>query len=93
MIKHVVIWKLKELTKGPELKAEIESLKGMIPGLIDIEAGLDINRSEAAGDLVLISSHESKEALKEYQVHPLHVKLKDKIVAAVSSRVVVDFTV
>ncbi|MBN2618537.1 MAG: Dabb family protein [Spirochaetales bacterium] len=93
MIKHVVIWKLKEIEDGPKLKKEIDSLNGQIPGLISIETGLDLNRSSAAGDLILISIHESKDALDLYQDHPLHVKVRDKIVEAVTSRIVVDFEV
>lgn len=93
MIKHVVIWKLKDLDKGPALKEAIEELDGKIPGLISIEAGLDINKSDAAGDLILISTHESKEALATYQDHPLHLELKEKIIAAVTSRIVVDYII
>ena len=33
MVKHVVIWKLKELSDGIRLKTEIEALSGKIPGV------------------------------------------------------------
>lgn len=93
MVKHVVAWKLKNLEDGPKLKVAIESLAGKIPGLIEIEAGLDFNKSDAASDLILISTHIDKAALDAYQVHPEHVKVKDMIVPAVSSRIVVDYTI
>lgn len=91
MIKHVVIWKLKDKKDGPVLKKAIEDLNGKIDGLLSIEAGIDINGSEAAGDLILISTHSDKKALDAYQVAPLHIELKNKIVPCVSDRTVVDY--
>ncbi len=93
MVKHVVIWKLKELRDGIKLKADIEALSGKIPGLLSIEAGVDINRSEAAGDLILISTHDDLDALKLYQDHPIHLELKAKIVPCVTGRTVVDYNI
>ena len=93
MVKHVVIWKLVEKSDGEKFKLAIEGLSGKIPGLISIEAGLDFNGSESAGDLILISTHESKEALDAYQNHPDHVAVKNLIVPGVYKRMVVDFTV
>jgi len=93
LVKHVVIWKLKKLSDGLKLKDEIEAISGKIPGLLSIEAGVDINRSEAAGDLILISTHEDLEALNLYQDHPVHLELKDKIVPCVSGRTVVDYKI
>lgn len=92
MIKHVVIFKLKDISEGPMLKESLESMAGKIPGLISIEAGLDFNKSEAAGDLVLISCHEDKEALNIYQDHPVHIENKNLLVPRVTSRIVVDYT-
>lgn len=93
MVKHVVIWKLRELNDGIKLKAEIEAVAGKIPGLLSIEAGIDINKSDAAGDLILISSHTDIEALNLYQDHPVHLELKGKIGACVTGRTVVDFNI
>lgn len=93
MVKHVVIFKLKKLEDGPMLKEAIESMAGKIPGLLAIEAGLDFNKSDAAGDLVLISSHVDKEALELYQDHPVHIENKNLIVPRVTSRIVVDYEV
>lgn len=91
MIKHVVMWKLKNLSDGDEVVRRLKNLEGRIPGLISIDAGTDINRSSAAYDVVLISEHESREALESYQVHPDHVEVKEFIGSVVNERVVVDF--
>ncbi len=93
MIKHVVIWKLKNRNDGPKLKQSIESLEGKIPGLLSIEAGIDENGSDASGDLILISTHTDKAALNAYQIDPNHIELKNIIVPCVTGRTVVDYTV
>ena len=93
MVKHIVVWKLKNMEDSEMLKKAIESLYGKIPGLISIEAGIDFNRSNASGDIVLISVHKDKASLDLYQTHPEHVIVKDLIVPRVLSRTVVDFEV
>lgn len=83
MVKHVILWKIKE-EKTSEEKAEIkkdvklglEGLKGKIPGMIDIHVIIDGLDSSNA-DIMLDSSFESEEALKGYAVHPEHVKVAD----------------
>ncbi|MBR4831087.1 MAG: Dabb family protein [Butyrivibrio sp.] len=83
MVKHVILWVLKdELTveEKSKVKAEIkeglEGLAGKIPGLIDIK--VNINGLETSNaDLMLDSSFENEAALKAYAVHPEHVKVAD----------------
>ena len=83
MVKHVIIWTLKDDYSGMEIdqikadiKAGLEGLKGQIPGLIDIRVYTD-GLSSSNADLMLDSSFESAEALKGYSVHPLHVAVAD----------------
>ena len=83
MIKHVILWQLKdELTEGQisEVKAGIKSglegLKGEIPGLIDIKVVTEDLASSNA-DVMLDSTFESEEALKGYATHPKHVAVAD----------------
>lgn len=92
MVKHVVVFKLKDFNDSDRLREAILGMEGKIPGLLSIEAGVDFNRSDAAGDLVLISTHRDKEALKIYQNHPEHIKVKDQIVPCAAGRTVVDFS-
>ena len=92
MVKHVVMWKLRDISDGDEVVKRLKNLEGRIPGLISIDAGTDINKGSAAWDVVLISEHESPEALDSYQNHPDHVKVKDFIGSVTSERVVVDFS-
>ena len=83
MVKHIILWTLKEEytdAQKAEIKAGIkeglEGLKGQIPGLIDIRVNINGLQSSNA-DLMLDSSFESEEALKGYAVHPAHVAVAD----------------
>ena len=86
MVKHVILWNLKEEYSATEkeeikknIKTGIESLNGKIPGLIDIKVHITGLESSTA-DLMLDSTLESEEALKNYAVHPDHVEVANKIV-------------
>lgn len=83
MVKHVILWQLKDELNGDEkqtvkegIKAGLEGLAGKIPGMIDIKVvinGLDTSTA----DVMLDSSFESAEDLKNYSVHPEHVAVAD----------------
>ena len=86
MVKHIIIWKLKDELSNEEkterkllIKEGLEGLAGKIEGLTQIEVITDILDS-SSGDLMLLSTFESREALKGYSVHPEHVKVADSTV-------------
>ena len=98
MVKHVILWKLKDELNG-ERKAEVkagikeglEGLKGRIPGLVDIHVYTDGLASSNA-DVMLDSTFESEEALKGYAVHPEHVAVADgKVRPYTQTRTCMDF--
>lgn len=94
MIKHIVMWRLKNREQNaPELKAMLEGLKGKIPQIREIEAGINFNPSEAAADVVLYSEFESREALAEYQKHPDHLKVAEFLREIATDRRVADYEV
>ena len=73
MVKHVILWKLKDEIedKSPVkagIKAGLEGLKGVVPGLVDIAVRTEGLASSNA-DVMLDSTFESEEALKGYSVH------------------------
>lgn len=77
MVKHVILWKLKDgdfdkQTVAAEIKSGLEGLKGVVPGLVDIAVHTN-GLSSSNMDLMLDSSFESREALAGYSVHPAHV--------------------
>ena len=98
MVKHVILWTLKEECKGADfekiklgIKNNLEGLAGKIPGLIDIK--VNINPLETSNaDVMLDSSFESFDALKGYAVHPEHVAVADGFVRPyTASRTCMDF--
>ncbi len=101
MVKHIVMWKVKEHevhgTKEEvmhKIKKGLEGLKGKIDGLEEIEVGINFNASDAAFDVVLNSVFTSKEALEGYQNHPKHLEVANGLVRQVAtSRVVVDYVI
>lgn len=100
MVKHVILWQLKddysEKEKAgikQEIKTGLEGLKGKIPGLIDIHVQAEGLPSSNA-DLMLDSAFEDEAALKGYAVHPEHVKVADgKVRPHTKTRICLDFEV
>ena len=96
MVKHIILWQLKEeLADKAEVKAGIkaglESLKGRIPGLIDIRVYTEGLPSSNA-DVMLDSSFADAASLKGYSVHPEHVKVADsKVRPFTRTRLCLDF--
>ena len=71
----------------------LKQLKGKVPSLVSIEAGIDFNRSDAAWDLALLSTFKNAEDLHSYQMHPEHQKVGVFIKAVTSERCVVDYEI
>lgn len=83
MVKHVILWTLKDELSTEEkqqvkqgIQEGLEGLAGRIPGLVDIHVYIDGLESSNA-DLMLDSTFESEDALKEYAIHPEHVAVAD----------------
>lgn len=80
MIIHIVTWNLNSKNKaiiGLEIKSELETLKGKIEGLINLEYFLNpLDGSNK--DVMLISKHETLDDLNNYQQNPLHLNLIKK---------------
>ncbi len=82
MIKHIVMWRLKEKARGATkednawtMKARLEALPEAIPEIRRLEVGLNIKDSERAADVVLYSEFDSPEALATYIQHPAHLEV------------------
>ena len=97
MVKHVILWKLKDEHNTDEvkqgIKTGIEGLMGQIPGLLEIHVYTN-GLATSNADVMLDSSFESEEALKNYAVHPAHVKVADTLVRPfTAARSCLDFEV
>jgi hypothetical protein len=100
MIKHIVMWKLKESAaeaskpeNAEKIKEILEALPAAIPEVSALEVGLNFAEGNAAFDVALYSEFETKADLETYRVHADHVKAASFIGEVVSDRVVVDYEV
>jgi heme-degrading monooxygenase HmoA len=96
-IKHVVMWNVRgddAATRARNLallKSEFESLRGRIPGLLQLEVGIDDSRIDYACDAVLLTEFESRQALAAYADHPEHLRVRRALGDLRSARHQVDF--
>ena len=95
MVKHIILWRLKEEYKTDDVKSGIknglESLLGVVPGLLEIKVQTEVLPSSNA-DVMLYSVFDSAEALKGYAVHPEHVQVADTFVRPyTATRTCIDF--
>lgn len=96
MVKHVILWKLKDDIADKDavkagIKAGLEGLKGIVPGLTEIVVRTEGLASSNA-DVMLDSTLESEEALKGYAVHPAHVKVaNEKVRPFAQTRLCLDY--
>ena len=97
MVKHIILWTLKDEFKTEEIKSDIKSglegLKGKIEGLIDIKVVTEKLESSNA-DLMLDSTFVDEQSLKNYAVHPAHVEVADtKVRPFTATRSCLDFEI
>lgn len=99
MVKHIVMWTLKEEFSVEEkkeiketFKTRLEALDNLMDGVLKIKVETSPLTSSNV-DLMLDSEFDSVDTLNAYQVHPSHKEvasyLKDKVV----SRNCMDYTV
>ena len=92
MIKHIVMWRLKDKADAPRIKQEIESMRGKIRGLVELEVGANFTAGTGA-DLALYSVFEDRAAFDSYAEHPVHIPVKRFVGALIAERWVVDYEV
>lgn len=100
MVKHIILWQLKDEFSKEEketikigIKEGLEGLKGVVPGLVEIHVQTESLASSNV-DVMLDSTFENEEALKAYAVHPAHVEVADtKVRPYTKSRACIDFEV
>ena len=99
MVKHIILWTLKEMSEEEKIivkqgiKEGLEGLMGKIPGLLEIKVQTESLASSNA-DVMLDSSFETAEALNNYAVHPEHVAVADgKVRPFTATRSCMDFEV
>ncbi len=91
MVKHIVVYKLKEGVDKTEAvriaRQSVEPLVGKIPGLLHME----IRQCFNGMDYALYSEFESRELLESYAKHPLHLEAKTHFSHFIDTRVAADY--
>ncbi len=97
MVKHIVLFKLKDeapaearLAAMNAFKAAIEELPAKIPFIRSIEVGLNINPAET-WSIALYSEFDSLDDVRRYAVHPDHVAAGKLLAEVRESRACVDY--
>ena len=98
MVKHIVIWKLKDRANGQgrdanaaAIKEKLEALVGVVPGLLKAEVGFDFRGSGESADAGLYSEFESREAFEAFLTHPAHKAVQPFVKEARSERMMLDY--
>ena len=96
MIKHIVLFKFKDYSENiknvEEIKRDLEALKTIIPQLISIKAGINVNPKEAY-HLALEVEVKDMADLEIYATHPEHLKVGKRIREILDSRSCVDYQI
>ena len=98
MVKHIVLWKLKEeLSKEEkdkvkkEIKEGLLGLKGKIKEIVEIKVNTE-GMEGSTVDVLLDTVFENEEALKTYVAHPDHVAVgMAKIKPFMAERICYDY--
>ena len=92
MVKHIVMYTLKE---GVEKSAAIEKIASLLEPLVGQIEGLQwlevVETFQGGMDYVLYSEFDSREALDYYAGHPLHQAAKDQFFHWIDTRVAGDY--
>jgi len=98
MVKHIVMFRLKDFVNQDiknanlqKMKEMLEGLKNIISELKSIEVGINFNISSTAFDIVLITEFDNRADLQAYIDHPEHQKVIQFIRKIVALRYVIDF--
>lgn len=99
MVKHIIIWKLKDEYSASQkseymekIKKDLEALSGKIPGLVEIKVQTT-SLPSSSGDLMLDTTFLSEEALKDYQKNPDHLSVATFVRSVVGSRLSLDYEI
>ena len=91
MVKHIVLYTLKagldHAASVQKIAALLEPLVGKIPGLLKLE----VRQAYQGADYALYSEFESRQALADYAVHPLHLQAKAQFQDLLATRVSADY--
>ena len=96
-IVHIVTWRLNGASEAERREqartviGAVEATRDRIPGLVSLEAGVNVVESPDAWDVGAVMVFGSRADLEAYQTHPDHLALKATIGPLRSARSQLDF--
>ncbi len=100
MIKHVVLWNVKEEAMDMdkeqiirELTERLRELDKKLDMIEALEVGTDITHGDASADFILTTIFKNREDLQRYREHPEHLKVVEFIKNVTNDRKVIDYEV
>ena len=93
MYRHIVFFRIKDECRDqiPALAEAIRGMDGRIEGMASIQAGEDFLHSGRSCDLALVADFETREAFDTYPDHPVHIPVKQRLVAASTGSAACDY--
>jgi hypothetical protein len=100
MIRHIVMWNLKDHAEGDDKAINLEKAKSLllscaqvVPGIRAFEVATATPGMDCTNDLVLHMLLDDAQVLAAYQYHPDHLAIKPFMKAVVQERRCMDFIV
>ncbi len=91
MVKHIVLYKLKNKGDADEMIERFLSMRGKIDVLKSLNAGKNIVSSGRAYDVALVCEFENEHDLEVYASHPVHLPVKEYVHSVIAEAHSVDF--
>lgn len=100
MVKHIILWQLKDELTDEErvsvkrgIKEGLEGLVGKVPGLQEVHVQID-SLSSSNADVMLNCTLVDEDSLRGYAVHPEHLAVANtKVRPYTKTRVCMDYEV
>jgi len=93
MITHLVGWNLTAEDKDAgavAVKHALESLVGVVPGLLDLTVARNAVAVDRNSELALVSHFETEDDLRVYLTHPAHLAAVEVVRANTTDRWAID---
>ena len=90
MFTHTALFRFDDPADAAESKRLLETLPGQVQGLDGLWVGLDVERTPNSWDLVLVTTHASRDAYRTYAADPDHLRITTFLRERATGRAVVD---
>jgi quinol monooxygenase YgiN len=90
VIRPIVMWRLLDAADASHFTAQLDSCRGLVPGMLTSEVATRTADLEANCDVVFYSAFEDRAALAACQNHPHHQHISSDLGTLCQTRTVLD---